>query len=143
MYKEATDVFFYKMNIQFSLILVFSTMSTLLFTVWMSDYAASPQEKKYELLTHQYRISTIQTHPSSSKLRFIDQARNWQPKNKDETMAYCLIISQLYYRKTIQIRQLWLTLISQSYHGKKKLNKKNGYYFYIRLALAKKRIHFR
>ncbi|MGO4817061.1 DUF6377 domain-containing protein [Flavobacterium sp. W22_SRS_FP1] len=122
MYKEATDVL-YKMNMQLSADLkgVFYHVNTTIYGS-MSDYAASPQEKKkYELLTQQYRDSTIQSYPSSSKLRLIDQASKLIGNQKyDETLRLLLD-----YFPTIPENNpdqaIVAYLISQSYHGKKEV----------------------
>jgi hypothetical protein len=122
MYKEATDVL-YKMNMQLSADLkgIFYHVNTTIYDS-MSDYAASPQEKNnYELLTQQYRDSTIQTYPYNSKLRFIDQASKLIGKQKyDETLNLLLDYFPT-LPKNNPDQAIVAYLISQSYHGKKEV----------------------
>jgi hypothetical protein len=122
MYKEATDVL-YKMNIQFSPDLkgVFYHVNTTIYDS-MSDYTTSPEgKKKYELLTQQYRDSTIQTYPSNSNLKFIDQASKLIGNQKyDETLNLLLDYFPT-IPKNNPDQAIVAYLISQSYHGKKEV----------------------
>jgi hypothetical protein len=122
MYKEATDVL-YKMNMQPSADLkgVFYHVNTTIYDS-MSDYAASPQEKnKYELLTQQYRDSTIQTYPYNSKLRFIDQASKLIGNQKYDQTLNLLLDYFPTLPKNNPDQAIVAYLISQSYHGKKEV----------------------
>lgn len=120
MYKEATDVL-HKIDMKSSadLYSYFYRVNTTIYGS-MSDYAASLQEqKKYDLLTRQYRDSTMQSYPSSSNLKFIDQASKLLEDSKyDESLDLLLD----YFPKISSNnpeQAVVAYLISQSYHGKK------------------------
>ncbi|HEY4618539.1 MAG TPA: DUF6377 domain-containing protein [Flavobacterium sp.] len=120
MYKEATDVLD-KIDIKAtpSLYGNFYRVNTTIY-LSMSDYAASAQEKKkYDALTRQYRDSTMQSYPSSSNLKFVDQASKLlQDQKYDQTLGLLLD----YFPKIANNnpdQAVVAFLISQSYHGKK------------------------
>ena len=120
MYKEATDVL-YKIDINSSTELQgnFYSVNTTIYGS-MSDYAASPQEKKkYDKLTQQYRDSTIQSYPSNSNLLFIDQASKLIENHQyDQTLE--LLLAYFPEIATDDPKQAIVAyLIAQSYHGKK------------------------
>jgi len=120
MYKEATDVLD-KIDIKATPDLYgnFYRVNTTIY-LSMSDYAASAQEKKkYDALTRQYRDSTMQSYPSSSNLKFVDQASKLlQDQKYDQTLGLLLD----YFPKIANNnpdQAVVAFLISQSYHGKK------------------------
>ena len=120
MYKEATDVLD-KIDVKStpSLYGNFYRVNTTIY-LSMSDYAASAQEKKkYDALTRQYRDSTMQSYPSSSNLKFVDQASKLlQDQKYDQTLGLLLD----YFPKIANNnpdQAVVAYLISQSYHGKK------------------------
>lgn len=120
MYKEATDVL-HKIDIKSSTNLYnyFYRVNTTIYDS-MSDYAASLQEqKKYDLLTKQYRDSTMQSYPSQSNLKFIDQASELLENQKYDKTLHLLLDYYPNIAKDNPEQAVVAYLISQSYNGKK------------------------
>ncbi|EIA10049.1 DUF6377 domain-containing protein [Flavobacterium frigoris] len=120
MYKEATDVL-HKIDIKSSTNLYnyFYRVNTTTYDS-MSDYAASLQEqKKYDLLTKQYRDSTMQSYPSQSNLKFIDQASELLENQKYDKTLHLLLDYYPNIAKDNPEQAVVAYLISQSYNGKK------------------------
>lgn len=123
MYKEATDVL-HKINIK-SLANLKSDFYRVNTTIYgsMSDYAASPQEKrKYDLLNKQYRDSTMQSYSSQSNLRFIDQTSKLIQNQKFDQTLDLLLGHFPKIAKDNPEQAVVAYLISQSYKGKNDLN---------------------
>jgi hypothetical protein len=120
MYKEAIDIL-HKVDIKSSASLYadFYRVNTTIYRS-MSDYAASSQEKKkYELLTKQYRDSTMLSYPSSSNLKYIDQSSKLLENQKHDESLHLLLVHFPNIDKENPEKAVVAYLISQSYHGKK------------------------
>lgn len=120
MYKEATDVL-HKVDIK-STASLYSDFYRVNTTIYgsMSDYAASSQEKKkYELLTKQYRDSTMQSYSSQSNLKYIDQSSKLLQNQKYDESLDLLLVHFPSIDKDNPEQAVVAYLISQSYAGKK------------------------
>ncbi|WP_369765937.1 DUF6377 domain-containing protein [Flavobacterium sp. WC2429] len=120
MYKEATDVL-HKIDLK-SLANLKSDFYRVSTTIYgsMSDYAASPQEKKkYDVLTQRYRDSTMLSYPSQSSLKFIDQASKLIEYQKFDQTLTLLLKHFPEIAKDNPEHAVVAYLISQSFHGKK------------------------